>query len=404
MMYRARRVMQVPGNLMSTDSSKNNLTDTPATEEGASRLYRGFSRLALTLALLFCPLFARGEVAGWNAAPVDAGVMVKKVAVIGQQDERLNGALPMARRQLGKLADIYLGRALRVSFPHPGSLVTTATPVCFPDVVITVAHIYANIGDGNALPLGLRISVPDLERPGEFRDTLRVKDFRASTTGRNFDPDNVPEVRNDFMVLGLNQPLPEDIVPLGLAPFDSISALREPLACERATVNAAYHADLGLLGNVVVSTDADPGSGRITAPGKTPLLTIASKMTPKIPEGERFGDWYLDPLVAFPQHDTHESASGSAVVCPIVSDTTAQPRDYLLGLMVGQMFFEEFPADGTESSKLSPERRSRHRPAINVASFNLSDMYRSIADLKGIPAESLHRHCSPFIDAALQHH
>jgi len=380
------------------------MIDTSTDDGTVPRLHPGFSLLALALALLLSPRLALQEVAAWHSAPLDAGAVVKKVAVIGEQDERLSGALPMARRQLGKLADIYLGRALRVSFPHPGSLVTTATPVCFPDVVITVAHIYANIGDGNALPLGLRISVPDLDRPGEFRDTLRVKDFRASTTGRHFDPNNVPEVRNDFMVLGLNQPLPEDVVPLGLVPFDSIRVLRAPLACERATINAAYHADLALLGNVVVSTDTDPGSGRITAPGKTPLLTITSKMTPKIAEGKRFGDWYLDPLVAFPEHDTHDSASGSAVVCPQVSDARARPRDYLLGLMVGQMFFETVPAGETASSKSSPERRSTYRPAINVASFNLADMYRSIADLKGVPVESLHQHCSLFVDAALQHH
>lgn len=349
--------------------------------------------------LIYCLIFPTRSISAHPIWQDEAGVIVKQIAVIGDSDERLQGALPMAYGQLGALAEIYLGRALRVSFPHPGSLVATATPVCFPDVVLTVAHIYANIGDGNALPMGLRISVPDLGNPGEFRETLTVKDFRASTTGRNYDPDNLPEVRDDFLLLRLNQSLPQGIVPVGLLPFNDIEKIKAPVECGRGTVNAAYHADLGLLGNVVVSTDTDPGVSRIRAPGKTPLLTVASAMTPKSPNGERYGSWYLDPLVAFPQHDTHDSASGSAVICPDVDAPDGPPRDHLLGLMVGQMFLER-------STRPTASRQPivGRRPAINVATFNLSDIYRAIADLKDVPVELLHAQCTPFIEEALLHH
>lgn len=327
------------------------------------------------------------------------------MAVIGDNDERLFGARPFARRQLGEIADVYLGRALRVWFPTPGSLKATATPVCFPDVVVTVAHIYANIGDNSALPKGLRISVPDLDQPGEFRETLSVRDFQASTTGHNFNPDSLPVVRNDFLVLALNKRLPADVVPLGLLPFDQIRSLDAPVQCERATVNAAYHADLGLLGNAVVSVNVDPGAGRITAPGKTPLVTVSAQMSEKVADGERYGDWYNDPLVAFPQHDTHDSASGSAVVCPArenamssITDHSVDhfPVDHLMGLMVGQMFLDDVPANGT--------RRAVHRPAINVATFNLASIYRAIAALKELDVESLHEQCDVHINQALRHH
>lgn len=372
-----------------------------------------WSASVILIAALFGPIAVGDQL---SVSPPNNDATMRSVAVIGDNDERLFGARPFARQQLGDIADIYLGRALRVWFPTPGSLEATATPVCFPDVVVTVAHIYANIGDNSAEPLGLRISVPDLDRPGKFRETLSVRDFQASTKGRNYDPNSLPVVRDDFLVLSLNKDLPADVVPLGLLPYEDIRSLTAPVQCERATVNAAYHADLGLLGNAVVSIDVDPGAGRITAPGQTPLVTVSAQMSDKVVGGERYGDWYNDPLVAFPQHDTHDSASGSAVVCPVAGSDNNSARnldnnpdrnpdnkdrgtlngDHLVGLMVGQMFLESVPASGTAQPV--------HRPAINVATFNLASIYQAIAALKDISVESLHENCSAHIDQALRQH
>ena len=288
------------------------------------------------------------------------------------------------RAVLGERAASYLGRALRIWFPHPGSLVVTGTPVCFPDVVVTAAHVYLNIGDGTAKPLGLRVSIPDLERPGEFRDTTFVTDYTLSDLGRRYDPNQPPEVRNDFLVLQLKQALPPDLIPLSLMPYDQL-ANSPPPRCDRATINAAYHSDLGLLNGRVVSASSVSGAGRVSARGAVPLLTLSSRLTPKSTDGARFGRWYADPYVVFPEHDTHESASGSALVCPS-SNAAGQPRDYLHGLMVGQLFL---------SSDANAD--SAYRPAINVATVNLPGIYRAIAALKKLPVETLHRQCEPFL-------
>lgn len=359
------------------------------------------STLLIIISASFAPVAGAEQ---FSVRTPNAGATMRSVAVIGDDDERLFGSRPFARQQLGDIADIYLGRALRVWFPTPGSLKATATPVCFPDVVITVAHIYANIGDNSAEPLGLRISVPDLDRPGKFRETLSVRDFQASTNGHNYNPNSLPVVRDDFLVLSLSKKLPDDVVPLGLLPYEDIRSLAAPVQCERATINAAYHADLGLLGNAVVNINVDPGAGRITAPGQTPLITVSEQMSEKVADGKRYGDWYNDPLVAFPQHDTHDSASGSAVVCPgsspinepVNKNHAALTEDHLVGLMVGQMFLDSVPDSGTT--------RPAHRPAINVATFNLASIYRAIATLKNLPVESLHERCTTHIDKALRQH
>jgi len=67
--------------------------------------------------------------------------------------------------------------------------------------------------------------------------------------------------------------------------------------------------------------------------------------------------------------------------------------------MVGQMFLER-------STRPTASRQPivGRRPAINVATFNLSDIYRAIADLKDVPVELLHAQCTPFIEEALLHH
>lgn len=331
-----------------------------------------------------------------------AGLRFQQVAVVGEADERLQGSRPLARRQLGELADVYLGRALRVSFPQPGSLVSTATPVCFADIVVTVAHIYANVGDNTAQPLGLRISVPDIEVPGKFRSKRTVADFHASTTGRQYDPNDLPFVRDDFLVLSLTQPLPADVVPIGLLPYSEIKDLAAPAQCLKATVNAAYHADLGLLGNVVVNTSIDPGAGRITAAGQTPLVTVSTGMSEKVANGDQYGDWYTDPLVGFPQHDTHQSASGSAVVCPQAVADGRHPRDYLLGIMVGQMFLETLPvSESAANATPDPANQDGYRPAINVATFNLAAIYQAIAALKGLPVDTLHEQCAASVYKSL---
>lgn len=290
--------------------------------------------------------------------------------MIGDRDERLQGDYRRQRQLRGERARTYLGRALRVSFPHPGSLVVTGTPVCFADVVLTAAHVYVNVGDGTARPKGLLASVPDLDRPGRFRTTLAVKDYRLSTLGRRYDPRKVPEVRDDFLVLQTTRPVPPDLTPLSLLPFQ---ALDPPPTCPLPTLNAAYHADLGLADDlaedeIVVPVDRIVAGLRVRGAGAVPLLTESSGFSPKQADGARFGRWYDDPFVVFPQHDTHELASGSALVCP--------ERDYLLGVMVGQLF-------------MSADRRS----AINVATVNLQGIYRAIAALKGVQVESLHEHC-----------
>lgn len=312
-----------------------------------------------------------------------------KAAIIGGRDERLDGAYFAPQTNGTDRASLYLARAMRIWFPHPGSVVVTGTPVCFPDVVLTAAHVYANVGDGTAKPKGLRVSIPDLERPGDFLGTLTVKDYMLSSLGRRYNPNEIPDVRNDFLVLLLNKSLPDHIVPVSLRPFDDVAGRKTPIACDSPTINAAYHADLGVSRDRVVSTHRSSGQHDIIAVGKVPLLTASTGYSAKTEEGQQFGKWYSDPFVVFPEHDTHESASGSAMVCPAKTARGTQ-RDYLQGVMVGQVYLD----DGNQNE-------NGYRTAINVATVNLENIHRAIAKLKGVPVETLHRACEPFVRSAI---
>lgn len=299
------------------------------------------------------------------------------VAATTAPDRRLHGAYADVRASLGQAAHSHFSRSLRVSFPHPSSLVVTATPLCFRDVIVTVAHVAMNVGQGTAHPRGLLVEVPDVEHGGRFRMRARVRDFLYHDFSRRLANDKAPDPWEDLLLLRLQEPLPDDIEPLWLEPRHGSSPSRAtPPTCQTDTVNVAYHRDLGLrAGRVTSITHSTPGA-RVTHFGKVPLATFSGTYHPK-PESGETAAWWLDPRIAFPDHQTFEFASGSAVVC------RGDGRHRLHGIMVGRV---ALPSADPARSISTPEQ-------VAVANINLAPLLVGLARLKGLTTEAIAARC-----------
>lgn len=273
----------------------------------------------------------------------------------------------------------HLARALRVSFPLRGSLAATGTPLCFRDTVLTVAHLNNLHGDATASPRGLRVSIPNLQRPGKFSSARTVSDYMLAD-GRGYNPAAPPPVANDFMLLQLASSLPQHLQPLLMPPLAQLRNA-EPPTCDQPTANAAYHDDLGFALDQVRSSPKQSGPIQIKNAGFVPLVTFSSSVVKKNEDPALFGAWYRDPLVALTTHDTQTSASGSAIVCP--AEQSAEPHnsrsaDLLHGIIVGHTVVDKSGVNGMR----------------NVTTINLLGIYRALARLKGIAIGDIELACA----------
>ncbi len=313
--------------------------------------------------------------------------MLIPIAVTGPVDERLTGGANRADNAVGTSNARHLARALRVSFPLRGSLAVTATPVCFADTILTVAHVIKPNGDATADPRGLQVALPRLDHPGRFSDAIAVRDYRLAHGSRRLPDNGAATVSEDFMLLQLTHDLPESIEPLTLSipPADADS--QDIPHCDRPSVNAAYHDDLGWRDGSVARVQ--PGPLRVQDPGRVPLLTFADGIRPRTDDPEAFGDWYRGPFIGLTHHDTASSASGSAIVCPD-DDTSARNGDRLLGIVVGEARGRPMLAAGPDS-QTGPSSRDLMRNIVNI---NLQGMLQALAALKAMPVEAAARACS----------
>jgi hypothetical protein len=303
-----------------------------------------------------------------SARVTPAASFVHRVGVV-DRDERLTGDFgslrashPHARR--------HLARALHVTFPLPGSQVGTGTPICYRDTVLTAAHLtLARGGDVPASPLGMRISLPSLDAPGRFDDVRTVSDFRSADGGRTVHIIRPIPVGEDFILLRLNEPLPDSIEPLGLP-----ASLDTPPVCSRPTVNAAYHGDIGLRGGRPFRMASLPGMNVRGTVGRVPLLTEAVPRTVLPRQVASLGAWADDEFFVAIDHDTAHSASGSAVVCP---GGGPRARDTLMAVVVGET---RLPGRGDGG-------------VLNVAGANLRGIAGSLARLRGVSLERLLADC-----------
>lgn len=302
------------------------------------------------------------------ACPRDACLI--RTGVVGERDERLQHShAPQSNPTLTR----HLQRALRISFPLRGALATSGLPLCYPDVVLTVAHVLQLHGDATASARGLRVSVPDLHNPGSFSTVRTVADFSHADRKRRFDPGRPILPRDDFLLLQLSKPLPGDLEPVALPPLQSVAGAQRP-HCDRATVNAAYHATLGFAAGRVRSAT---GPIRVGNAGRVPLVTSATSQPAKNEDPARFGEWYRDPLVQLTSHDIESSASGSGIICPTPTVLGRRARDELHGLVIGETVAR---VAGIDQSR-------------NVIGVNLIGVYRSLAALRNTTVERIEAEC-----------
>lgn len=313
--------------------------------------------------------------------------MLANAGIIGDIDERLDGSYNILGKRLGDTATHHMSRALRITFPVRGALAVTGTPLCFGDIVLTVAHVNNLNGAETASPRGLRVSLPDLTSPGYFSAVYAVSDYMLANSTRRYKAAVSPRPSDDFMLLKLSRSLPSTVTPLLLPALTDSGRSISAQSCDWPTVNVAYHYDLGYSDGSVRRSSIQPGSTRFKNAGRVPLMTVTSEVANKDDDSSLFGDWYLDPKIAFTAHDTQATASGSAIVCPILNPL-AKPAgefihkghrsgDKLQGIVVGQT---RVVKPGDDSMR-------------NVITNNIGGIYESLAKLKGLSIEQVESLC-----------